>query len=220
MRIRVLLVDDSEVVRVGLAAVLGQDPGIEIVGMGATSYEAVAQAQALEPDVALLDVRLPDEGGIEAGRRILELLPDTRVVFLSAFADDELVRAAIVIGAHGYLLKEVDVPSLIDSIKRVAGGERLLDAGLRSNMLEWVMQNVPAGTALEAPPLSDKQQQIVALVAAGMTNNEIAAALDLSPKTVKNYLHRIFEKLGIQRRSQAAAHHARLSGPSTISQSG
>ncbi len=219
MTIRVLLVDDSEVVRVGLAAVLGQDPGIEIVGMGATSAEAVARAQTLEPDVALLDIRLPDEGGIEAGRRILELVPTTRVVFLSAFADDELVRAAIVIGAHGYLLKEVDVPSLIDSIKRVAGGERLLDATLRSNMLEWVMQNVPAGTAAEIAPLSDKQQQIVALVAAGMTNNEIAAALDLSPKTVKNYLHRIFEKLGIQRRSQAAAHHVRRSGPSPATQS-
>lgn len=219
MTIRVLLVDDSEVVRVGLAAVLGQDPGIEIVGMGATSAEAVARAQTLEPDVALLDIRLPDEGGIEAGRRILELAPATRVVFLSAFADDELVRAAIVIGAHGYLLKEVDVPSLIDSIKRVAAGERLLDATLRSNMLEWVLQNVPAGTAAEIAPLSDKQQQIVALVAAGMTNNEIAAALDLSPKTVKNYLHRIFEKLGIQRRSQAAAHHVRRSGPSPANQS-
>ncbi len=219
MTIRVLLVDDSEVVRVGLAAVLGQDPEIEIIGMGATSAEAVARAQTLKPDVALLDIRLPEEGGIEAGRRILELLPATRVVFLSAFADDELVRAAIVIGAHGYLLKEVDVPSLIDSIKRVANGERLLDAGLRSNMLEWVMQNVPAGTAAEFSPLSDKQQQIVALVAAGMTNNEIAAALDLSPKTVKNYLHKIFEKLGIQRRSQAAALHVRRSGPSPINQS-
>lgn len=220
MTIRVLLVDDSEVVRVGLAAVLGHDPGIEIVGMGATSAEAVAHAQALEPDVALLDIRLPEEGGIEAGRRILELLPETRVVFLSAFADDELVRAAIVIGAHGYLLKEVDVPSLIDSIKRVAGGERLLDAGLRSNVLEWVMQNVPGGMAAGVPVLSDKQQQIIALVAAGMTNNEIAAALDLSPKTVKNYLHRIFEKLGIQRRSQAAALHVRQNGPSPANQPG
>ncbi|MHB1326639.1 MAG: response regulator [Gemmatimonadales bacterium] len=220
MTIRVLLVDDSEVVRVGLAAVLGQDREIDIVGIGATSAEAVTRAQSLEPDVALLDVRLPDEGGIEAGRRILELLPATRVVFLSAFADEELVRAAIVIGAHGYLLKEVDVPSLIDSIKRVAKGERLLDAALQSDMLEWVMQNVPAGTAAEIPPLSDKQQQIVALVAAGMTNNEIAEALDLSPKTVKNYLHRIFEKLGIQRRSQAAALHVRRSGPAPANQSG
>lgn len=220
MTIRVLLVDDSEVVRVGLAAVLGQDREIDIVGIGATSAEAVTRAQSLEPDVALLDVRLPDEGGIEAGRRILELLPATRVVFLSAFADEELVRAAIVIGAHGYLLKEVDVPSLIDSIKRVAKGERLLDAALQSDMLEWVMQNVPAGTAAEIPPLSDKQQQIVALVAAGMTNNEIAEALDLSPKTVKNYLHRIFEKLGIQRRSQAAALHVRRNGPSPANQPG
>lgn len=209
MSIRLMLVDDSEVVRIGLAAVLSQDAELEIVGQAATSGAAVTLAEQLTPDLVLLDVRIPDEGGIEAGRRILESLPATRVLFLSAFADDELVRAAIVIGAHGYLLKEIDTRSLIDSIKRVARGESILDPGLRSGVLDWVMRSVPPPETPEKPGLTPQEERIVALVAEGKTNKEIAAAMDLSPKTVKNYLHNVFEKLGIQRRSQAAALHAR-----------
>lgn len=209
MAIRLLLVDDSEVVRVGLAAVLGSDPELEIAGQAATSSEAVTLAAALEPDLVLLDVRIPEAGGIEAGRKILELLPTTRVLFLSAFADDELVRAAVLIGAHGYLLKEIDAVSLIRSIKRVAAGESLVDPALRSGVLDWVMRNVPPASEPELPPLTPQEQRIVALVADGKTNKEIAAAMDLSPRTVKNYLHHVFEKLGIERRSQAAALHAK-----------
>lgn len=209
MPIRLMLVDDSEVVRVGLAAVLGQDLEIEVIGQAATSSEAVSLAGRLNPDLVLLDVRIPEEGGIEAGRRILEQQPGTRVLFLSAFADDELVRAAILIGAHGYLLKEIDAGSLVASIKRVAGGESILDPGLRSGVLDWVMRSVPQTAAAEMPPLTPQEQRIVALVAEGKTNKEIAVVMDLSPKTVKNYLHNVFEKLGIQRRSQAAALHAK-----------
>lgn len=209
MTIRMMLVDDSEVVRVGLAAVLAQDPELEIVGQASTSSEAVELAEKLQPDLVLLDVRIPEEGGIEAGRQILESLPSTRVLFLSAFADDELVRAAIVIGAHGYLLKEIDAKSLLSSIKRVAGGESILDPGLRSGVLDWVMRSVSTPETPERPSLTPQEQRIVALVAEGKTNKEIAAAMELSPKTVKNYLHNVFEKLGIQRRSQAAALHAR-----------
>ena len=209
MPIRLMLVDDSEVVRVGLAAVLGQDLEIEVIGQAATSSEAVSLAGRLNPDLVLLDVRIPEEGGIEAGRRILEQQPGTRVLCLSAFADDELVRAAILIGAHGYLLKEIDAGSLVASIKRVAGGESILDPGLRSGVLDWVMRSVPQTAAAEMPPLTPQEQRIVALVAEGKTNKEIAVVMDLSPKTVKNYLHNVFEKLGIQRRSQAAALHAK-----------
>ena len=209
MPIRLMLVDDSEVVRVGLAAVLGQDLEIEVIGQAATSSEAVSLAGRLNPDLVLLDVRIPEEGGIEAGRRILEQQPGTRVLFLSAFADDELVRAAILIGAHGYLLKEIDAGSLVASIKRVAGGESILDPGLRSGVLDWVMRSVPQTAAADMPPLTPQEQRIVALVAEGKTNKEIAVVMDLSPKTVKNYLHNVFEKLGIQRRSQAAALHAK-----------
>lgn len=209
MPIRLLLVDDSEVVRVGLTAVLSQDPDIEVVGQAATSADAVRQAERLNPDLVLLDVRIPEEGGIEAGRRILEILPAVRVLFLSAFADDELVRAAILVGAHGYLLKEIDAGSLIASIKRVSRGESILDPGLRSGVLDWVMRSVPPAAEPELPALTPQEQRIVALVAEGKTNKEIAGAMELSPKTVKNYLHNVFEKLGIQRRSQAAAMHAK-----------
>jgi DNA-binding NarL/FixJ family response regulator len=208
MPIRLLVVDDSEVVRVGLAAVFSHDTGLDLVGQAGSSDEAVALAVVTEPDLVLLDVRIPEAGGIEAGRRILEALPNTRVLFLSAFADDELVRAAILIGAHGYLLKEIDAGSLIDSIKRVATGESLLDAGVRSGVLDWVLRNVSTPTTSAKTRLAPQEQRIVALVAEGKTNKEIALALALSPKTVKNYLSNVFEKLGIQRRSQAAALHA------------
>jgi DNA-binding NarL/FixJ family response regulator len=208
-KIRLLLVDDSEVVRVGLAAVLGQDKEIRVVGQAATSSEAIAMADQHRPDLVLLDIRLPEEGGIEAGRQILENQPGTRVCFLSAFIDDELIRAAIVIGAHGYLVKELDAKSLISSIKRVAGGESLLDPDLRSGVLDWVLQSVPPTGADGPPSLTPQEERVVTLVAAGKTNKEIASELELSPKTVKNYLHNVFEKLGIQRRSQAAALHAR-----------
>jgi DNA-binding NarL/FixJ family response regulator len=207
MTVRLMIVDDSEVVRVGLAAVLSQDPNLALVGQAATSEDAVRQAIEIEPDLVLLDVRIPEQGGIEAGRQILEALPGTQILFLSAHADDELVRSAILIGAHGYLLKEIDARSLIESIKRVAGGESLLDPNIRSGVLEWVMRSVSAETPA-MPSLTPQEQRIVALVAEGKTNKEIAVALDLSPKTVKNYLHNVFEKLGIQRRSQAAALHA------------
>ncbi len=201
MTIRLMLADDHEMVRVGLASLLVQDPALEIVGQAATSGEAVSLAQRLNPDLVLLDVRIPEEGGIEAGRQILEALPNTRIIFLSAFADNELVRAAILVGAKGYLLKQIDRKSLIGSIKRVADGESILDPGLRSGLLDWVSAGYPS--------LTPQEQRIVALVALGKTNKEIAAAMELSPKTVKNYLHNVFEKLGIQRRSQAAALHAK-----------
>jgi DNA-binding NarL/FixJ family response regulator len=207
--IRILLVDDSEVVRVGLSAVLAQEPDLEVVGQVGTSTEAVSQAQLLEPDLVLMDVRIPEVGGIEAGREILERQPRTRVLFLSAFKDEDLVRAAIVIGAHGYLLKEIDAQTLIESIKRVAAGESILEPALRSGIVDWALRNLPAQEVAERPPLTPQEQRIIALVAEGKTNKEIAAQLAISPKTVKNYLHNVFEKLGIKRRSQAAALHTR-----------
>jgi len=207
--IRILLVDDSEVVRIGLAAVLGQEPELAVVGQAGTSADAVMQAQRLRPDVVLMDVRIPEFGGIEAGREILEHQPGTRVLFLSAFNDEELIRAAMVIGAHGYLLKEIDAHTLIESIKRVATGESILDPALRSGMVDWVLRNVPATEVTARAALTPQEQRIIALVAEGKTNKEIAAQMELSPKTVKNYLHNVFEKLGIKRRSQAAALHIR-----------
>ena len=207
-RIRILMVDDSEVVRVGLAAVLSQDPRLEIVGQAATSEAAIAAAERLNPDVVLMDVRIPEIGGIEACRQIVEAQPHIRVLFLSAFADEEIVRAAILVGGRGYLLKEIDTRSLVDSIKKVAIGESILDPAITSGVLDWVMRSVVTPGQPDPDQLSPQEQRIVALVAQGKTNREIATAMDLSPKTVKNYLHNVFEKLGIQRRSQAAVLHA------------
>lgn len=207
---RVLLADDSDVVRLGLVALLTQDRRFQVVGEADRSETAVELARSLRPDLALLDVRIPEAGGIEAGRQILEELPGTRVLFLSAYADDELVRAAILIGAQGYLLKEIGAAPLIDSLRRVAAGESILDPKLRAGMVDWVARNVAtANKAGLAPALSPQERRVVALVAEGRTNREIARILNLRPKTVKNYLHNIFEKLGIQRRSQAAALHSR-----------
>ena len=208
--IRILLVDDSEVVRIGLNAVLSQDQALEIVGQADTSDAAVSEAIRLKPDLVLMDLRIPEAGGVDACRQIREALPATRVLFLSAFADEELVRAAILVGARGYLLKEIDAKTLIGSIKRVAAGGSILDPAITSGVLDWVLRSVtPSGRPGRESSLSPQQKRVVGLVADGRTNKEIAAKLGIRPKTVKNYLHSIFEKLGITRRSQAAALHAR-----------
>jgi DNA-binding NarL/FixJ family response regulator len=201
--IRILLVDDHEVVRVGLKKVLEADPQIVVAGEAATAGEAVAHAQADRPDVVLLDIRLPDGDGIQACRDILATCPDVRVLFLTSFADDETMLAAVLAGAHGFCVKRMDVESLVQSIKRVAAGESVLDPVATQRMLDWVRGGgvPPAGQQT----LSPQEQRIVSLVADGKTNKEIAQELGLSPNTVKNYLSNAFQKLQITRRTQAVA---------------
>jgi two-component system response regulator DevR len=201
--IRLLLVDDHEVVRVGLKKVLEADLQIVVVGEAATAGEAVTRAQADRPDVVLMDIRLPDGDGIQACRDILAACPGVRVLFLTAFADDETVLAAVLAGAHGFCVKRMDIESLVQSIKRVAAGESVLDRVATQRMLDWVKGGgvPPAGQQ----SLSPQEQRIVALVAEGKTNKEIAQELQLSPNTVKNYLSNAFQKLQITRRAQAVA---------------
>jgi two-component system, NarL family, response regulator DevR len=201
--IRLLLVDDHEVVRVGLKKVLEADLQIVVVGEAATAGEAVTRAQADRPDVVLMDIRLPDGDGIQACRDILAACPGVRVLFLTAFADDETVLAAVLAGAHGFCVKRMDIESLVQSIKRVAAGESVLDRVATQRMLDWVRGGgvPPAGQQ----SLSPQEQRIVALVAEGKTNKEIAQELQLSPNTVKNYLSNAFQKLQITRRAQAVA---------------
>lgn len=201
--IRILLVDDHEVVRVGLKKVLEADPQMVVAGEAATAGEAVTRAQADRPDVVLMDVRLPDGDGIQACRDILAACPGVRVLFLTSFADDETVLAAVLAGAHGFCVKRMDVESLVQSIKRVAAGESVMDSVATQRMLNWVRGGgvQPAGQQI----LSPQEQRIVALVAEGKTNKEIAQELNLSPNTVKNYLSNAFQKLQITRRSQAVA---------------
>ena len=208
-KIRLLLVDDHEVVRTGLHGLLARDPEIQVVGEAATADEAISQAVRLTPDVVLLDIRLPEGGGIGACRQILEVCPETRILFLTSFAEDETVLAAILSGGHGYLLKEIGAEELLRSIKRVAAGQTILDPMVTRRVVEWMKGLAPQPAGAEAEGLSPQEQRIVALVAEGKTNKEIANMLDLSDKTVKNYLANVFQKLQITRRTQVAAFFAK-----------
>ncbi|HAM53869.1 MAG: DNA-binding response regulator [Candidatus Rokubacteria bacterium RBG_16_73_20] len=207
-RVGVLIVDDHEVVRLGLRSLLGREKAIEIVGEAATAEEAVAQAERLRPTVVVMDVRLPDRSGIEACREIRAAAPDTRVIMLTSYADDEAVFASILAGASGYLLKQAGGLDLVRAIERVADGQSLLDPGVTEKVLEKV-KRLASGQPDEVTSLSPQEQRVLALVAEGKTNKEIATALGLSDKTVKNYLSNVFDKLHLSRRAEAAAFFAR-----------
>jgi DNA-binding NarL/FixJ family response regulator len=200
-----LLVDDHEVVRVGLKTVLSQQAGIVVVGEAATMATAVQNALRLKPAVILMDVRLPDGSGVDACREILASRPDTRIIFLTSYADDDSVLAAVLAGAHGYVLKEIDTPALLRAIHAVAEGQSILDPTVTERALSWLrgLGNGPPAPGTEQ--LSAQEERVLALVAQGKTNKEIATALGLSDKTVKNYLANVFQKLRITRRAQAAA---------------
>jgi two-component system, NarL family, response regulator DevR len=210
--IRVLLVDDHEVIRVGLRTVLGQTLGVTVVGEAGTMAEAILQTQRLKPDVILMDVRLPDGSGIDACREILGALPGIRVIFLTSYADDDSVLAAVLAGAHGYVLKEIDSSALLEAIRSVAKGQSILDSSVTERALRWLrgLHDLPAASGTDQ--LSSQEERVVALVAEGKTNKEIAVALGLSDKTVKNYLANVFQKLRITRRAQAAAFFVKRQG--------
>lgn len=213
--ITILLVDDHEIVRQGLKTVLAQDSRLRIVGEATTAKEAVSTAVTLKPDIVLLDIRLPDGSGVDACVDILEHCPATRVLFLTSYADDDTVLAAVLAGAHGYLVKEIGIDTLVDSIKRVAAGETILDPVATKRVLSLVKTRSETPSTDLQEPLSPQEQKIIALVAEGKTNKEIAAVMGLSPKTVKNYLSNIFQKLQITRRAQAAALFAKQSADKT-----
>ena len=205
-RIRLVLVDDSEVVRVGLRALLATDATLEIVGEGASVAAGVDACVHTRPDVALLDIRLPDGTGIDACRQILKKLPDTRVLMLTSVAEDSLVDEAIRSGAHGYLLKEIDGRGLVQAIHDVAAGKSILDPTITARVMQMVKSGGGPPDALAA--LSPQEKRVLALIAEGCTNKEVAAQLGLSEKTVKNYLSTVFEKLHVSRRAEAAVLYA------------
>ena len=200
MTIRLLLVDDHEVVRAGLRMFLSGIEGMEIVGEAGSVAEAIAQAAASRPDVVLMDLRLPDGSGIEACREILSDLPQTRIVFLTSHSDEQAVMSTILAGACGYLLKDIGHQALVGAIRDAAAGRPILD----SKVTQPVAQGMQGLDALSA-----QERRVLALVVEGKTNKEIAAALQLSDKTVKNYLSNAFQKLQVTRRAQAAALFAR-----------
>jgi DNA-binding NarL/FixJ family response regulator len=205
--IRLLLVDDHEVVRIGLRAVFNLTPGISVVGQAARVTDALALCRRLTPDVVLLDIHLPDGSGVDAARQILTTCPRTRVLFLTSFADEHSVREAARSGAQGYMLKDIASDALIRAIRTVAAGEPLVDPRVVAHTPIEFTAVATAGHRMR-PLMSPQEQRLLPLVAAGLTNKEIAEQLHLSEKTVKNYLASIYTKLQIGRRSQIAALYA------------
>lgn len=206
----VLLVDDHEVVREGLATLLGRRPEFNIVGEAGTVADAVAAARRFRPDLIVMDVRLPDGSGIEACREIRAELPDTRVVMLTSYPDEDAVLSAIIAGASGYLLKQVRARDLIAALDAVGRGESLLDPAVTGRVLERIRRIATADQPDDLAQLTSQEQKILLLVAEGKTNKEIAADVFLSDKTVKNYVSSILAKLNLERRAQAAAYMAHL----------
>jgi two-component system, NarL family, response regulator DevR len=202
--IRLLLVDDHQVVLVGLRTVLHNRQGITVVGEAGSRADAVRAAKRLKPDIILMDVRLPDGSGVEACRDILARQPTTRVIFLTSFADDEFALAAVLAGAQGYVLKTIDSDLLIRSIHDVFKGQSLLTPALTQRALIRVKAESAQAGPVRKQSLAPQEERVLALVAEGLTNKEIGAALQLSDKTVKNYLSNMFQKLHITRRAQAA----------------
>jgi len=199
-----MLVDDHEVVRMGIRTLLERRPGFTIVGEAGTAAEAVSMARQCEPDVIVMDIRLPDGNGVEATREIRGERPETRVIMLTSYADDEAIYGSIMAGASGYLLKQTGGQSLAEAIERVAGGESLLDPGVTAQVLER-MRALARGEGDELAALSDQERKILSHIAEGKTNKEIAEVVFLSDKTVKNYVSSILSKLNLRRRSEAAA---------------
>lgn len=209
MRIKVMLVDDHEVVRRGLRSLVETTDDLEVVAEAGSVAEAVRKAQQSQPDVVVMDVRLPDGSGIEAAREIRAQRPATRVLMLTSYADEGAVFSSIMAGAAGYLLKEVNAAELLAGIRAVGSGKSLLDPTVTGAVLDRVRSGGKSSRDPKLARLSAQEDRILGLVAEGKTNAEIGALLKLSDKTVKNYVSSILAKLEVGRRSEAAAYLAR-----------
>ncbi|HSL02360.1 MAG TPA: response regulator transcription factor [Nitrospiraceae bacterium] len=197
--------DDHEIVRVGLQTVLSRYDDISVVGEAATVTDAVVESCRLKPDVVLMDVRMPDGSGVDACRAIKDSCPGTRVLFLSSYEDDAAVLDAVFGGASGYLLKHVNAEGLVRAIRAVAQGQSILDPAITQPLLTRMRLQKEGVFESQRMILSAQQRRVLALVAEGKTNKEIGSSLELSDKTVKNYIRFIFQKMKVTRRAQAAA---------------
>jgi DNA-binding NarL/FixJ family response regulator len=200
-------VDDHDILRYGVRALLRGHPEVEVVGEAASVADAVAQAKALVPDVILMDARLPDGSGVDACREILSSNPAIRVLFFSAHSDEQTVLMTLLAGAAGHVAKDLDLDKLVAAIREVARGEPVIDADVRNAVLGTIgaaARSLQAGTVV-AERLSAQEERVMALVVEGKTNKEIGAAMGLSDKTIKNYLRNAFQKLGVKRRAHAAS---------------
>ena len=207
--LRLLVVDDHEVVGQGLVSLLERREHFQVVAEAGTAAEAVEMARKFEPDLVVMDVRLPDGSGIEACREIRAEFPATRVVILTSYPDEEAVLSAIIAGASGYLLKQIRGRDLVSALESVGRGESLLDPAVTEKVLDRVRRIATGTYTDEMAQLTQQEQKILLLVAEGKTNKEIASEVFLSDKTVKNYVSSILSKLNLERRAQAAAFVAR-----------
>ncbi|MCK2213813.1 response regulator transcription factor [Actinomadura sp. ATCC 31491] len=206
--IHVFLVDDHEVVRRGVAALLDSEDDIEVIGEAGTAESAIARIPALKPDVAVLDVRLPDGNGVDVCREVRSRVPGLACLMLTSFADDDALFDAVMAGASGYVLKQIHGSDLVGAVRTVASGQSLLDPQTTAAMLQRLREQAARKDPLAA--LSEQERHILDLIGEGLTNRQIGERLFLAEKTVKNYVSNLLSKLNMQRRTQAAALAARL----------
>jgi two-component system response regulator DevR len=206
MALRIILVDDHEVVRLGLKSLLARQPQFEIVGEASSASEAVEKTLELKPDIVVMDIRLPGKSGIEACREITSQAPQTKVIMLTSYAEDELLFDAIAAGASGYVLKQIGSGELVRALETVGRGESLIDPALTQKVFAKVREATRRAEGDAFANLSDQEMRILALIAEGKTNREIATHVFLSEKTVRNYVSSLLSKLHLSTRAQAAAY--------------
>jgi DNA-binding NarL/FixJ family response regulator len=204
---KIMIVDDHEVVRMGLRSLLEHQGGLKVVGEAGTAAEAIEKAFALKPDLVLMDVRLPDESGIEACRQIRSANPRIQVLMLTSYSSDEAIFAAIMAGASGYLLKRLEAEQLYTSIIAIGQGQTLLDPTLSAAVVERVKEICAGEPSRGVDSLTEREKEILRLIAEGLTNKEIAGRVHLSEKTVRNHITTIFMKLDVSHRTQAAIYY-------------
>jgi two-component system response regulator DevR len=204
--VRIMIVDDHEVVRLGLRGLLERQPGWQVVAEASTADEAVSRALELRPDVVVMDIRLAGSSGIEACRRIISEIPETKVIMLTSYAEDELLFDAIAAGAAGYVLKQIGSDELVRAIETVGRGEALLDPSLTRRVLARVREAARKEAFAAFTDLTEQELRVLALISEGKTNREIAESLYLGEGTVRNYVSNILGKLGVSNRAEAAAY--------------
>ena len=216
--IDVFLLDDHEVVRRGVADVLQRDPHVRVVGEAKNASEALARVPALKPDVAILDVRLPDGDGVSVCRELRSRMPQLKVIMLTSYSDDEALFEAILAGASGYLLKQILGQDLVSGVRTVVSGGSLLDPTAATAVMERLRRAAePAGPLAR---LSDQERTVLELIGEGLTNRQIGERMFLAEKTVKNYVSHLLAKLGLERRTQAAVLATELRGTSSSTRNG